>query len=120
MRSRATSVGAFITALAVAFVVISVLGDRRGAPQNRMAGTVVEFHPGEWLLFANDMVDPTGIKFALRETTVYEGAAITPGALVTVWYRSVAELRPVADKVRVLTKSESSSRSSRRRGGRAA
>lgn len=66
-----------------------------------MAGTVVEFQAGEWLSFTNEMTDPSGIRFNLHETTVYEGAAIKPGVLVTVWYRSVAERRPVADKVRV-------------------
>jgi hypothetical protein len=114
---RATSVCAFITTTAVAFVVISALGDRRGTPQSRMAGTVLEFHPGEWLSFTNEQTDPTGIRITLRDTTVYEGAAIEPGAVVTVWYRSVAERRPVADKVHVISKSEWSSRPSQRRGG---
>lgn len=117
MHPRATSRSAFVIALAVAFVVISTLADSRGTPQSRMAGTVIEYHVGEWLSFTNEQTDPAGIKFTLGERTVYEGAAIEPGLLVTVWYRSVAERRPVADKVRALTRSESSARSSRRRGG---
>jgi hypothetical protein len=45
-----------------------------------------------------------GFEIALRETTAYEGSpsAITRGARVTVWYRSIGERRFVADKVRVL------------------
>ncbi len=68
-----------------------------------MAGTVLEFEPGQWLSFTNEMVDPGGIRITLGERTVYEGPAIEPGVIVTVWYRSVAERRPVADKVRVTT-----------------
>jgi hypothetical protein len=64
-----------------------------------MGGTVLEYEPGEWLSFTNDMMDPGGFRITLGERTVYEGAAIRPGVVVTVWYRSVAERRPVADKV---------------------
>jgi hypothetical protein len=44
------------------------------------------------------------IVIALRKTTAFDGdpALITPGLRVTVWYRSVAERRPVADRVRVV------------------
>jgi hypothetical protein len=39
----------------------------------------------------------------LRKTTAFEGdPAIEPGIRVTVWYRSAAERRPIADRVRVL------------------
>jgi hypothetical protein len=57
------------------------------------------------------MTDPGGIQIALRATTEYEGrehdavldpVAIKPGVRVTIWYRSLWERRPVADKVRVL------------------
>jgi hypothetical protein len=92
---------AFIASLVVAFVVLSVLADR-GAPQRGIVtGTVGEFEAGEWMSVADYN---THVRLALRETTVYGGspAAIKPGVRVTVWYRFVAERRPVADKVRVL------------------
>jgi hypothetical protein len=90
----------FIASLVIAFVMLSVLIDN-GATQRVVIGTVGEFEPGEWMSVANDS---TRVRLALRETTVYDGntAAIKPGVRVTVWYRSVAERRPVADKVRVL------------------
>jgi hypothetical protein len=46
----------------------------------------------------------------LREMTAIDGdpALIKRGVRVTVWYRSVAERRPVADKVRVLAPGKSS------------
>jgi hypothetical protein len=93
---------AFMASLVVAFIVLSVLADRR-APQRIVTGTIREFEAGEWLSVAIYTTDPTGFPIALRETA-YEGspAAIKPGARVTVWYRSVGERRFVADKVRVL------------------
>lgn len=68
-------------------------------------GTGAEVHEGEWMLLANLANRQVRFGVALRESTVYEGnpAAITPGARVTVWYRSVAERRFVADKVSVLS-----------------
>ena len=94
------TLGAFMASLVVAFVVLSVLADR-GATQRVATGTVAEVHAGEWMLVANEHMR---LPVALGETTVYEGnpAAIKPGIRVTVWYRSVAERRPVADKVRIL------------------
>ena len=95
---------ALLASLAVAFVVLSALADRR-APQRIVSGTIHEFEAGEGLSVATHTTDPKGFPIALRDTTAYEGspAAIKPGARVTVWYRSVGERRFVADKVRVLT-----------------
>ena len=97
MRTR----GAFMALLVVAFVVLSVLADSGRATQRVQTGTVAEVHAGEWML-----VTDVGMRLpvALVEATVYDGnpAAITPGIRVTVWYRGVAERRPVADKVRLL------------------
>ncbi len=95
------TVGAFMASLVVAFVVLWVLADG-GAPTQRIAtGTVAEIHPGEWMSVANEGMR---LPVALGETTAYEGnpSAIKTGIRVTVWYRSVAERRPVADKVRII------------------
>lgn len=102
---------AFMASLVVAFVVLSVLIDSGASTQVVVTGTVAEFQAGEWISVVNEQADPRGFPIALRDTTVYEGrehdsaivpAAIKPGVRVTVWYRSVAERRLVADKVRVL------------------
>jgi hypothetical protein len=92
--------GAFMASLVVAFVVLSVLADR-GASTQVATGTVAEIHAGEWMLVANEGMR---LPVAFREKTAYEGdpAAIKTGIRVTVWYRYVAERRPVADKVRML------------------
>jgi hypothetical protein len=90
----------FIALLAVVFVVLSV--SRQGTSTQRVAtGTVAEVHHGEWMLVARQGMR---VPVTLRETTIYEGnpADIKPGVRVTVWYRGVAERRPVADKVRML------------------
>ena len=94
---------AFIASLIVAFVVLSVLADSGAARRDVVVGTVTEWQVGEFISVANEQTGPKGFRIALRKT-VYEGdpAAIKPGVRVTVWYRSVAELRPVADRVRVL------------------
>ena len=101
---------AFVASLIVAFVVLSVLADG-GATTRVVTGTVVGFQADEWIAVVNDQTDPGGLRIALGETTTYESQrqssalvpnAIRPGVSVTVWYRSVAERRPVADKVRVL------------------
>jgi hypothetical protein len=94
------TVGAFMASLVVAFVVLSVLADSGVSTQRIASGTVAEVHAGEWMLVANEGMR---LPVALREKTAYEGnpAAITPGIRVTVWYRQVAERRPVADKVRI-------------------
>ena len=92
---------AFMALLVVAFVVLSVLADRGRSAQRKATGTVAEVHSGEWILVSN-----VGMRLPLSlvETTDYEGnaSAIQPGARVTVWYRSVGERRPVADKVQLL------------------
>jgi hypothetical protein len=94
---------ALLASSVVAFVVLSALADRR-APQRIVTGTIREFEAGEGLSVATHTTDPMGFEIALRETTAYEGSpsAITRGARVTVWYRSIGERRFVADKVRVL------------------
>src|SRR5262245_58665887 len=94
---------AFIASLVVALVVASALADR-GRVQDVVTGTVGEYVSGEWISVANETTDPMGFQIALRETTAFEGAhaLIRPGIRVTVWFRSVAERRPLADRVRVL------------------
>ena len=89
---------AFVTTLVVALVVLSVLADSGAATQRVATGTVAEIHVGDWMLVANECMR---LAVALDETTAYEGdpAALEPGVRVIVWYRSVAERRPVADKV---------------------
>lgn len=91
---------AFVTAV-VAFVLLSGVADRGAAPQRVATGTVAEVHVGEWMLVTNEHMR---LPVAVVERTTYEGdpAAIRPGVRVTVWYRSVGERRPVADKVSVL------------------
>jgi hypothetical protein len=100
---------AFVASLVVAFVAASALGDR-GRVQRVVTGTVGEYVAGERISVANETTDPTGVQIALRETTAIEGdpALIKPGVRVTVWYRNVAERRPLADKVRVLESGRSS------------
>jgi len=87
--------------LVVAFVVVlSVLFDSGKSTRQVVTGTVTEVHAGEWMWVAGE---GTSLPVALVETTTYEGnpAAIKPGIRVTVWYRGVAERRPVADRVRM-------------------
>jgi hypothetical protein len=58
----------------------------------------------------NDTADPTGLQIVVCDTTVYERGehvsvhpgVIGSGARVIVWYRSVGERHPVADRVRIL------------------
>ncbi len=92
----------FIALLAVGFVVLLVLAERGTSTQHVATGTVAEIHAGEWMLVAHPGMR---LPVTLRETTMYEGnpAAIKPGIRVSVWYRGVAERRPVADRVRVLS-----------------
>ena len=94
---------AFLATLVVAFVVLSLLADRGAAGQRVITGTVTEWQVAELIAVANESTDPGGVRIALRET-VYERdpRAIKPGSRVTVWYRSVGERHPVADKVSVL------------------
>lgn len=89
--------GALIAAMLVAVVVLSVLTDKGVSTQRVGTGRVVEVHAGEWMLVASETMR---VAVALSETTVYEGnpADIKPGIRVIVWYRSVAERRPVATK----------------------
>jgi len=95
---------AFIALLIVGVVVLSAFADN-AATQHAITGTVIEFEHREWMSLVNETTDPTGVRFALREITAYEGspATIKPGARVTVWYKSVGESRHVANKVRVLS-----------------
>lgn len=95
----------------VAFVGLSIFADR-GAATQRVTGSVADLQAGDWISVASEQTGPKGFAIALRETTAYEDqhrnstldlAAIRPGVRVTVWYRSVGERRPVADRVRVLT-----------------
>ncbi|MGH9384856.1 MAG: hypothetical protein ACRD2N_11275 [Vicinamibacterales bacterium] len=88
--------------------MLSALADRGVATQRVVTGTVAEIHAGEWMLITNEAMR---VPVALGRTTAIERQGhyaaldpeiIKPGARVTVWYRSVAERRPVADKVRVL------------------
>ena len=93
----------FIALLFAAVVVLSVC--RQGTSTQLVAtGTVAEIHHGEWMM----VVDPgMRLPVALVGKTTYEGDrfAIKPGTRVTVWYRGVAERRPVADKVLTLAES---------------
>ena len=93
----------FLAMLFVAFVVMSLLADRGAAVQRVMTGIVVEWQAAESIVIARAPTDPRGFQIALRDT-VYDGdpRAIKPGVRVTVWYRSVGERRPLADKVSVL------------------
>jgi hypothetical protein len=102
---------AFIASLVVAFVVLSLLFDNGAASRRVVTGTVAAFQRGESISVIRYRTDPTGLQIALRNTTVYEGPeynatlnqeAIRSGVRVAVWYRSVGERRPVADRVRVL------------------
>jgi hypothetical protein len=101
----------FMASLVVTLVVLSWLADS-AATQHIVTGTVAEVEAGEWMSVANDTTDPVGVRIALRQTTAYKGspAAIKPGVLVSVWYRSVGERRPVADKVHVLADAGAGSR----------
>ena len=95
---------AFLATLFVAFVVLSLLADRGGAGQRGViTGTVIDWQAAQLIAVARDRRDPRGIRIALRETA-YDGdpRVIKPGTRVTVWYKSVGERRPVADKVSVL------------------
>ena len=111
MEAGQVNMRAFVASLVVALVVLSILGDEGAAPQSVLTGTVARFDRGEWIWVTHASTDPGGVRLALRETTVYEHeeqAILNPetikkGMRVTVWYRSVGERRPVADKVRVLT-----------------
>lgn len=94
---------AFVASMAVACVVVLLLVGRNSA-QQVVTGTIGEYVAGEFLSVANETTDPMGVQIALRKTTAFDGdpALITPGLRVTVWYRSVTERRPVADRVRVV------------------
>jgi hypothetical protein len=98
MRSNAVLVIAFV-------LLISIAVDRRASPQV-VTGIDIDGRDGEWISVANDRTDPQGFQIALRQRTVYVGAmpvdGFKYGDRVTVWYRSVAERRFVADKVRVV------------------
>lgn len=101
---------AFMASLVAAFAVLSLLVDNGAASRRVVTGTVTEFQRGEWITVTNETTDPAGMQIALRSPTVYEHRkqdaplnheTFKSGVRVTVWYRSVGERRPVADKVRV-------------------
>jgi hypothetical protein len=100
---RMRTLMAFIASLVVALLVVSALTDMRSA-QRVLTGTVGEHVAGEWISVANQTTDPMGFQITVRKTTAFEGdpALIKPGIQVTVWYRSVGERRPLADRVRVV------------------
>jgi hypothetical protein len=99
MRTR----GVFVATLFVAFVVLSWLADRGSSGEHVMTGIVLEWQADELIAVANEQTDPAGVRILLRNTAdERDRRAITPGTRVTVWYRSVGEGRPVADKVSVL------------------
>ena len=100
------TISALIASLVVALVVASALADRDRA-QGVVTGTVGQYAAGEWISVANETTDPMGFQIALRAKTAFKGDPdlIKPGTRVTVWYRSAAERRPLADKVRVRAQS---------------
>jgi hypothetical protein len=93
----------FATALLVGLLVLSVVADRSAGEQRIITGIVTEWRADEFIAVTNESMDPGCCRISLRNT-VYEGdtSTIKPGVRVTVWYRSVGERRPVADKLRVL------------------
>jgi hypothetical protein len=100
----------FTASLALTFV-LSMLTANGAASQRVLTGTVTQFRPGHTISVMNASTDPCGVQIALRNTAFYDDrgndarlslATIDTGARVTVWYRSVGERRPIADKVRVL------------------
>jgi hypothetical protein len=94
---------AFLATLFVAFVVLSLLADRGAAEHQVITGTVIEWRVAGSIAVANQQTDPGGVRIALRETVDERDVrGIKPGVRVTVWYRSVGEGRPVADKVSVI------------------
>jgi hypothetical protein len=94
--------GAFAVALVVWFVGLSLVADRSASGHRTIAGTVVGWEPGESITIRNEQTDPGGVEIRLRSNTSYQGDRIAPGVVAQVWYRSVGERRPVADRVRVI------------------
>jgi hypothetical protein len=99
-----------ITSLLLVIALLFILSDEGESEQRALTGSVSEFHAGLSIRVTNEQTDPTGVQIALRHGTVYENGeddaavtarAITPGVRVTVWYRTVGERRPIADRVRV-------------------
>jgi hypothetical protein len=94
----------------VVFLMLLIMAENGRSSQRVVTGTVIGSRADEWISVVNDTTDPTGLRIVIRDTTAYERvehefadpAVIGPGARVTVWYRSVGERHPVADKVRVL------------------
>jgi hypothetical protein len=108
----------FMTALVVAFVVLSALADSTATVHHVVTGTVVKFEAGRSISVAVGATRRSVgmmIPVALSKTTIYERqqasaidpAAIRSGVPVTVEYSCNAASRPgcVAAKVRVLTDS---------------
>jgi hypothetical protein len=93
---------AFVATLLVLWVVLSRLANP-GAPEQILAGKAIEYEHGQWIGIANERTDPGGVRIRLREATIFDGQKqIERGAPVIVWYRSLADRHPIADRVRVL------------------
>jgi len=90
-------------ALLVVLAVLFLVEHRSTSAVLVMTGDVVASHPGRSITVANEQTDPGGVRIDVRAAD-HEGDrdAIRSGARVSVWYRSVGELYPVAVKVRVL------------------
>jgi hypothetical protein len=104
---------AFILALGVAFVCLSLVADKgpmfvglslRPDRPRSVTGTVTRWRPGEAIAVANVDSGLHGFEMSLRRNTVYEGEphTIRSGTRVIVWYRNLGERRLVVEKVRVL------------------
>ena len=98
--TRRPGMSAFLVTLIVAIVVLSAASNRR-SPLRCVSGTVAAVEAGKWIVLAATP-QTAGYSIRLRETTVYEGnpATVTPGARVTVRWRSVGERMFVAEEVR--------------------
>jgi len=94
----------FVIAFLVAFVGLSLVTDRVARVEHSVTGTITAWRAGQSITVSNEYTDPAGIEMTLRSTTTYDGDKhrLNAGALVTVWYRSVGERRPIAERVLVL------------------
>ena len=76
-------------------------------PRSRLqqhVGVVTDYEPGEWMAVDPDLESYSPIILTIRNRTKFEGnrLLLQPGVRVVVFYRSVAERRPVAERVRIL------------------
>ena len=87
-----------------------ILVDRDTTNRRVVTAWVSDVQAGEWIEITNEQIG-TQMRITTNRSTVFERPAsgvpvipadIAPGAHLTVWYRSVGERRPVADKVRLL------------------